>query len=62
MQMIKLEYPSCDICVSGGIPATDCPDCRHRVIPYFQAKLEQLQAEVKQLRESDIFGNDALLD
>jgi hypothetical protein len=50
-----------DVDDSGGVLLQSPTGKRHRV--WFQvAEIERLQAEVQQLRTSDVFGNDELLD
>ena len=43
------EFPHCDTCDSGGIAATDCPNCGPRVMAWKDAEIERLRATVDRL-------------
>lgn len=40
--MSKPNYPSCEVCDSGGIAANDCPNCCFKVLQYYEDMIKWL--------------------
>jgi len=56
------DFPHCEICDSGGIAQSDCPNCRSKVQSWYDAQLAAAEARCTELSRVDWYWDDCHLE